>query len=74
MVKVIMTQVFNSQAQAKKKTRQAGKKGVIFQHPKTASHPADHAAFTQNRDLVKTNKGTAENINPSFYSGLERDY
>lgn len=62
-----MPQIFIAKSQKKKKEILPKSSGVIF-----TGKPESHSG--QNKDLDVKKSGTAESLNPSFYSGLERDY
>lgn len=62
-----MPQIFISKNRKKKKEILPKSSGVIF-----TGKPESHIG--QNKDLDIKKSGTAESLNPSFYSGLERDF
>lgn len=62
-----MPQIFISKGPKKKKEIFPKTSGVIF-----TGKPESHSGQNKDKDIKKS--GTAESLNPSFYSGLERDY
>lgn len=69
-----MPHIYLSKSQKEKRKFPQKSSGVIFTDKSKTStkKPESHTGRTKDLDIQK--KGTAENINPSFYSGLERDF
>ena len=69
-----MPQIFISKEPKKKKVIIPKSSGVIFTggSKPAPKMPESHSGQNKDMDIKKT--GTAESLNPSFYSGLERDF
>lgn len=69
-----MPQIFISKNRKKKKEILPKSSGVIFtgNSKPEVKKPESHSG--QNKDMDIKKSGTAESLNPSFYSGLERDF
>ncbi len=69
-----MPQIFISKSQKKKKEIIPQLSGVIFTGSSKPAPKMPESHSGQNKDMDVKKSGTAESLNPSFYSGLERDY